>query len=48
MSFYVKRTRFEPCRYGDRVSTCYHVPRCARLYPGVAGWGGPVGRTRTG
>ena len=46
VSFYVRRTRFEPCRFGDRVATCYHVPRC-RLVRGVfghwrEGWTGPV------
>jgi hypothetical protein len=25
---------FEPCRFGTRVSTCYHNPRCERLVPG--------------
>ena len=27
---------FERCRFGDRVSTCYHVPRCGRERPGAA------------
>lgn len=25
---------FEPCRFGVRVSTCYHVPRCHHEVPG--------------
>jgi hypothetical protein len=25
---------FVPCRYGDRVSSCYHVPRCMTEIPG--------------
>lgn len=25
---------FERCRFGDRVSTCYHNPRCAHEVPG--------------
>jgi hypothetical protein len=25
---------FENCRFGDRVSQCYHVPRCGHQVPG--------------
>ena len=25
---------FEACRFGDRVSTCYHNPRCSHEVPG--------------
>jgi hypothetical protein len=26
--------RFEKCQFGDRVSQCYHVPRCGNEVPG--------------
>jgi len=29
------------CRYGNRVATCYHEPRCGYLRPGD--WDGPFG-----
>lgn len=28
LTWYVKRTRWRACENGDRVATCYHVPRC--------------------
>ena len=48
-SFYVKRRLWEPCRFGDRVSQCYHNPRCGQVKPGDGtfgrwreGWTGPI------
>ena len=37
---------FEPCRFGSRVSTCYHVPRCEHLIAGD--WSSPLGRWTAG
>jgi len=33
---------FVPCRFGTRISTCYHVPRCGYLVPGD--WSSLFGR----
>jgi hypothetical protein len=49
-TYYIRRTRWEPCQFGDRVATCYHDPRCGPMMaapvdrPGDA----PFGRARTG
>lgn len=33
---------FERCRFGNRVATCYHVPRCEHQEPG--NWSSAFGR----
>jgi hypothetical protein len=45
-TFYVRRFQARRCDYGNRPSTCYHVPRC-RVRGGVFGywkeaWTGPM------
>jgi hypothetical protein len=40
-SGYAKQV-FRPCKFGTRVSTCYHMPRCGPKTPGSRG--GPFGR----
>jgi len=48
--FYVKRRQWVDCTYGERVSQCYHSPRCGFMRPGQAlpfghwkeGWTGPI------
>jgi hypothetical protein len=46
MSWYVKRTLFRCCENGERISQCYHRPRCARqgavFGRVVTGWTGPI------
>jgi hypothetical protein len=44
LTYYVKRTRWQPCKFGDRVSICYHTPRCGPVRPGD----GTFGRYRAG
>lgn len=33
---------FEACQFGSRVSTCYHVPRCAHETPGFGRYAPPA------
>ena len=40
---------FEPCRFGARVSACYHSPRCTHEIPGYGRYvpATPAGTTDT-
>lgn len=47
-TYYIRREIWRECRFGTRVSTCYHTPRCGPLRRGQPHGERPFGRPVTG